>query len=101
VLQENTVSITALSAVGAAFSAGGDAGCGDAVCAATPELNVRTPASTAIVIHDPFACDIAVSFLDSLRDGLGPLIIARLPQPVNRNRRKMAVIARCRFRGRL
>jgi hypothetical protein len=34
----NTVSITALSAVGAAFSAGGDAVCGGAVWAAAPEL---------------------------------------------------------------
>jgi hypothetical protein len=61
-----------LSAVGAAFSAGGDAVCGGVVCAATPELNARTPASTAIVIHDPFVCDIAISFLDSLRDDFGP-----------------------------
>jgi len=58
--------MTELSAVGAAFSAGAGV-----VCAATPVLNVKTPASTAIVIHDPFACDIAVSpFLDSLRMNL-------------------------------
>src|SRR5207249_9891789 len=80
----NTVSITALSAVGAAFSAGGDAGCCGAVCAAAPEPNAKTlaetlaktlaetPASTAILIHDPFACDIAVSFLNSSRDDCGP-----------------------------
>jgi hypothetical protein len=48
-----------LSAVGAAFSAGAGAG---AVCATAPELNARTPASAAILIHDPLACDIAVSF---------------------------------------
>ena len=52
----NTVSITALSAVGAAFSAGAGVD-----YAAAPELNARTPASTAILVHDPFACDIAVS----------------------------------------
>jgi hypothetical protein len=61
-----------LSAVGAAFSAGGGAACGGAVCAVAPEPNARTPASTAILIHDPFACDIAVSFLDSLRDNFAP-----------------------------
>jgi hypothetical protein len=59
-----------LSAVGAAFSAGGDAVCGGAVCAAAPELKAKAPASAVILIHDPIACDIAVSFLDSLRDDL-------------------------------
>jgi hypothetical protein len=46
--------------------------CGGAVCAVAPELNTMTPASTAILVHDPFACDIAISFLDSLRDDFGP-----------------------------
>jgi hypothetical protein len=50
------VSITALSAVGAAFSADGAD-----VCATTPELKVKAPASAAIVIHNPAARDIAVS----------------------------------------
>src|SRR5689334_4101355 len=50
----NTVNITALSAVGAAFSADAGAVCGGAVCAVAPELNARTPASTAILVHDPF-----------------------------------------------
>jgi hypothetical protein len=59
-----------LSAVGAAFSAGGEAVCGGAVCAAAPELKATAPASAAILIHDPLVCDIAVSFLDSLRDDL-------------------------------
>src|ERR1700733_5250246 len=49
------VSITALSAVGAAFSAGGAA-----VCAIVPEVNARTPASAAAIISDllprPIAC---------------------------------------------
>src|SRR5206468_4688731 len=48
----------------------------------------ETPASTAILIHDPFARDIAVSFLNSLRDDFGPPIIARLPGPVNRKSAK-------------
>jgi hypothetical protein len=60
-----------LSAVGAAFSAGGDAACGGVVCAAAPELKAKAPASAAILIHGPFVCDIALSFLDSLRDDLG------------------------------
>jgi hypothetical protein len=54
------VSITALSAVGAAFSAGAIA---VAVCAATPELNAKAPASAAIVTHDPIPRAIAVSRL--------------------------------------
>jgi hypothetical protein len=32
------------------------------VCATAPEPNARTPASTAILVHDPFAFDIAVPF---------------------------------------
>jgi hypothetical protein len=53
-----TVSITALSAVGAAFSAGAGAG---AVCAATAELYANAPANTAIVVHDLIVRGIAVS----------------------------------------
>jgi hypothetical protein len=55
------VSITALSAVGAGFSAGAAA-----VCAVAPELNASAPASAAIATHDPNPCDIAVSRLHSL-----------------------------------
>jgi hypothetical protein len=57
---KNTVSITALSAVGAAFSAGAAA-----VCAVAPELNANAPASAAIATHDPNPCGIAVSLLHS------------------------------------
>jgi hypothetical protein len=67
----NTVSITALSAVGAAFSAGGDVACGGAVCADAPAPIVRVPASTAVPSHEPHVCDIAVSCLNPLRNGLG------------------------------
>jgi hypothetical protein len=49
------VIITALSAVGAAFSAGAGA-----VWAARPELNVKAPASTAIAVKYPFPRDISV-----------------------------------------
>jgi hypothetical protein len=58
---KNTVSITALSAVGAAFSAGAAA-----VWAVAPELNAKAPASATIATHDPIPCDIAVSLLNSL-----------------------------------
>jgi hypothetical protein len=61
------VSITALSAVGAAFSAGAGVGAGVAVCARTPELNVRAAAIAAIAIQYPLPCDIAVSPLNFCR----------------------------------
>src|SRR5262249_28858597 len=57
----NMVSITALSAVGAAFWAGAVVG---AVCAVTPELKVRAPASAAIAIDNPAVRAIAVSLFD-------------------------------------
>jgi hypothetical protein len=49
------VSRTALSAVGATFSAGAVA-----VCANAPELNATTPASAAIATSDLIAPPIAV-----------------------------------------
>ena len=89
----NTVYIAALSAVGAAFSAGVGAVCGGAVCAVAPELNAVTPASTAIPVQDPFACEIAISFLDSLRDGFGSRSLRGYRGPANRNRLKNADVA--------
>jgi hypothetical protein len=60
------VSITALSAVGAAFPAGAAV-----VCAPTPELNARTPASAAIAISDPIPRPIAISFFQTFDHACG------------------------------
>jgi hypothetical protein len=49
---KNMVSITALSAVGAAFSVGAVG-----VCAKAPELKLTTPASAAAAISDPAFSD--------------------------------------------
>jgi len=57
------VSRTALSAVGAAFSAGAGVG---AVYACAPELNAKTPAIAAIATSDPIARPTAVSFFERL-----------------------------------
>jgi hypothetical protein len=58
------VSITALSAVSAAFSA-----CAG-VCATAPELNARTPASAAAAKSDPIPRPIAISFFLNVRSRL-------------------------------
>jgi hypothetical protein len=51
------VSITALSGVGAAFSAGAAA-----VCAPAPEWKAKTPASIAAAISETVPRPIAISF---------------------------------------
>jgi hypothetical protein len=74
---KNTVSITALSAVGGAFSIGAGVGAG-AVCAPAPELKLNTAAIAAIAVsdlvsrewgfNDRVACRIALSFFRTLDD---------------------------------
>jgi hypothetical protein len=61
--------MTALSGVGAAFSAGG-------VCAIAVELKVKAPASAAIAIHDPHVRAIAVSLFDLVVGPVEAAIIA-------------------------
>src|SRR6202011_6170128 len=56
------VSITALSAVGAAFSVGAAA-----VWAPAPELNARTPASAAIAVSETIPRPIAISLVLNTR----------------------------------
>jgi hypothetical protein len=62
--------MTALSAVGAAFSAGAAA-----VCAPAAELNASTPASVTMAISGPLLRPIAISFSRRLIAGLSWAVI--------------------------
>jgi hypothetical protein len=66
---KNIVSMTPLSAVGAAFSAG-------AVCAPTPELNAKTPAIATAAISDFVISALVINALAGSDPILAPIAIS-------------------------